>query len=80
VDDAFHVCALQNPASFGKQLQPSSRAQSFSISVVGIRTASDQFHDKIRSPAVCCASVEHAGDIGMINHSQRLPLRLEAGK
>ena len=48
------------------------------VAVFGDGNTLDQFHRKIRTTVVRGAGIQHAGDVGMIHHRQRLLLRLEA--
>ena len=49
------------------------------VAVLGDGDALDQLHREVGPAALGAAGVEHAGDVGMVHHRQRLPLGLEAG-
>jgi hypothetical protein len=49
------------------------------VAVVGDLDPAHQFHHEVGRPVLRRARVEHLGDVRMIHHRQRLPLRLEAG-
>ena len=57
----------------------SLRGEIVLVAVIGDLDAAHQFHHEIRPARVRRAGVQHLGDVRMIHHRQRLPLRLEPG-
>ena len=49
------------------------------VAVLGDRHAVDELHDEKGSAVLCGAAIENTGDVDVVHHGQRLPLRLEAG-
>ena len=78
MDDALLVGVLHRLADRHEQLQPLLGRQPGLVAELGQRQAVDQFHDEERLARRRQAAVEHAGDVGVIHHGQRLPLLLEA--
>ena len=79
MDDPLLVSVLDGLADGDEQLKSLARGELLVIAVLCDRDALDQFHDEIGPAGLGAAGVEHAGDVGMIHHRQRLALRFEAG-
>ena len=79
MDDALLVCVLDGVADLDEQLQPLGGVELLVVAVLGDGDALDQLHHEVRPASVGAAGIEHAGDVGMVHHRQRLPLGLEAG-
>jgi hypothetical protein len=69
---AWHTGTNSSSRSFGVNLWASQ------YSVMGTPLTSSM--TKKRSAAVGGASVQHAGDVGVVHQGQRLPFRVEAGQ
>jgi hypothetical protein len=61
-------------------MQPLRRALPRSVAIFRNRHPLDILHDEIGPAGVGLAAVEHLGNVRVIHHCQRLPLRLEAGQ
>ncbi len=77
MDDALLVRVLNGLAHLHKQPQPRLGREPRLIAKLRDAHAAHQFHHKVKPPGLCCAAVEHLGDVRMIHQRQRLSLRLE---
>ncbi len=78
MDNSFLMCVLDGMADLDEQVESSCGVQLFVVTVFGDRNPLDQFHHKIWPACIRAPGIEHAGDVGMIHHRQRLPFRFEA--
>ena len=78
MDDALLVRVLHAAADAEEELEPLAEIEAVPVAVVGDRLAGDELHDEVGQPLVGGAGVEHAGDVGVVHHRERLPLALEA--
>ncbi len=62
-----------------EQIKPFPGGEIGLVAVVGDLDAAHQFHDEEGPARVGRAGVEHPGDIGVVHHRERLPLRLKPG-
>ena len=69
---------LHGLADRDKQLQSLARAQIALVAILGDRHARNQLHHEIRPTMLRRSRIEDLGDVGMVHHRQRLPLRLKA--
>ncbi len=79
VDDPLLMGVLDGLANRPKQLQPLPCRQVVLVAVLRDRNPAHQLHHEVRPARFGRSGVEHFGDVGMVHHRQRLPLRLEPG-
>jgi len=79
VDDPFLMRVLDRLADGDEEIQSLAGREVMLVTVAGDRHAADQVHDEVGPAGVGRASIEYAGDIGMVHQGQRLPFGLEAG-
>ena len=77
MDDPLLVRVLHCLTNRGEQFQPLRGGQPVLVAVIGDPDATHQLHDKIRTPRLGRARIQHARDVRMIHHRQRLTLRFE---
>ena len=78
VDDALLVRVLDRVTDGNEKLEPLAGRELVFVAVFRDGLPLDQFHDEVRAARLGAAAIEHAGDVGMIHHGQRLPLGFEA--
>ena len=79
MDDPLLMRVLHRVTDVHEQFEPILRREAVLVAVLRDRDALDQLHHEVRPAAIRRAGIEHARNIRMIHHRQRLPLRLEAG-
>jgi hypothetical protein len=79
MDDALLVRVLDGVADLDEQIQPLLWSRLVLVAVIRDAHAAHQFHHEVRPARVGRARIQHARDVRMIHHRQRLPLRLEPG-
>ncbi len=62
-----------------KQIQAFPGGQLVVVTITRDRNPLDQFHHEVGTSRLGRPGIENLGDIGVIHHGQRLPLRFEAG-
>ena len=69
---------LDGVADGREELEPRARVEPLAVAVLEQGHAGDQLHDEVGPALVRRAGVEHARDVRVVHHRQRLPLRFEA--
>ena len=77
-DTFLQLGVLDGPADLLEEREPVLDAQVVLVAVLDDGVALDEFHDEERAAGVGRASVEDAGDVGVVHERQRLPLGREA--
>ena len=71
---------VHSPADGHKKQQTIPQRQVAQLAVEGDGVPLDQFHDKIGTPVLGHAGIQHGGDIRVFHAGQHLALLLEAGQ
>ncbi len=79
MDDPLLVRVLDCVTNLDQEFKPLLQSEPILVAILGDPDAGHQFHHEIGAPGFRGAGVEHAGNIRMIHHGQRLPLGLEPG-
>jgi len=79
VDDPLLVRVLHGAADQHEQLQPIPNREPLAVAVLGDGHAVHQLHDEVGPARSRDTAIEDLGDVGVIHHRERLPLRLEPG-
>jgi hypothetical protein len=77
VDDPLLVRVLHGLADQDEQLQPFPGREAMPVAVLGDGHALDQLHHEVRAAGRRAAGIEDLGDVRVVHHRQRLPLRFE---
>ena len=77
MDDALLMRVLDRLADLDEQIQPFLGGELVLVAVLRDADAPHQFHHEIWPAQIGGARIQHLGDVRMIHHRQRLPLRLE---
>ena len=79
MNDALLMRVLNGLANLREELQAILGGEMVLVAILGDAHAAHEFHDEVGTPRLRRARVEHARDVRMLHHRQRLPLGLEAG-
>ena len=77
MDDAFLMGVLNRLADLNEEIEPFTCGKPVLVAELGDLGAPNQFHDKVGPASLRRAAIQDLGDVRMIHHSQRLPLRLK---
>lgn len=78
MDHPFLVSVVNGLTNLKESLQPIAQIKLMSFTVLVDRYTFNHFHDKIRLPMIGCRAIEHAGDMRVIQHCQRLSLSMKS--
>ena len=78
MDDSLLVCMLHTTANVDEQLQSLPSIEMVFVAVLRNGYALYEFHNEIRATRGTRPCIEHLGNVGMVHHRQRLPLRVKS--
>src|SRR6266566_3155699 len=79
MDHCLLMRVLHRLTDIDKESQALGSWQVVLVAVVRDGNTAHQFHDEIRPTGLCCAAVQHPGDVEMVHQGQGLALSLEPG-
>ena len=79
MDDPLLVGMLNRVADLDEEFKPLPGVKVVFVTILRDFDSSNEFHDKVGAPRFGCSRIQHPGDIRVLHHRERLPLRVKAG-